>query len=472
MREKTDRPRRELWDQNDFEDLNSHSSGEPPQFDWFVNRERILEEDRAARRSREGEAPPGRRERRAASREGARPREPASGRERRGRAQPAPSQRKRPGGRPPSRERTAKGPPPPRGGGPRERREVQPRKRRKPMSLFKRRLLIVLTLLAMLLVTLFLAESLLLRVTAVQVTGDAPYAEEEIKEICGYKPGDNMLFLPIRDREQKLEAQLPYIGKAKISRKLPGTVVVDITAAQALCAVENAGIWLLASSEGKILESVPNPPEGVMQVQGILLKSSQPGQKLETERSEAGQAFGDIMEKLAELEAQDFTKLDLTDLNNIRLWYQDRVECQLGNTKQLDYKLQTAYGLLTDKIPLDQRGVLKLNYLPDERKSYFESENGSSVPAPAASPQPSASPSPSPEPKEGGGEEAQPDEEGGDDGTGGDEWTEEEDWSDEDAWTGVEDWSDEEEWSGEDEWTGGDGWSEEEEWTGEEGEGE
>ena len=64
MREKTDRPRRELWDQNDFEDLNSHSSGEPPQFDWFVNRERILEEDRAARRSREGEAPPGRRERR------------------------------------------------------------------------------------------------------------------------------------------------------------------------------------------------------------------------------------------------------------------------------------------------------------------------------------------------------------------------------------------------------------------------
>ena len=46
MREKTDRPRRELWDQNDFEDLNSHSSGEPPQFDWFVNRERILEEDR------------------------------------------------------------------------------------------------------------------------------------------------------------------------------------------------------------------------------------------------------------------------------------------------------------------------------------------------------------------------------------------------------------------------------------------
>ena len=365
MREKTDRPRRELWDQNDFEDLNSHSSGEPPQFDWFVNRERILEEDRAARRSREGEAPPGRRERRASSREGARPREPASGRERRGRAQPAPSQRKRPGGRPPSRERTAKGPPPPRGGGPRERREVQPRKRRKPMSLFKRRLLIVLTLLAMLLVTLFLAESLLLRVTAVQVTGDAPYAEEEIKEICGYKPGDNMLFLPIRDREQKLEAQLPYIGKAKISRKLPGTVVVDITAAQALCAVENAGIWLLASSEGKILESVPNPPEGVMQVQGILLKSSQPGQKLETERSEAGQAFGDIMEKLAELEAQDFTKLDLTDLNNIRLWYQDRVECQLGNTKQLDYKLQTAYGLLTDKIPLDQRGVLKLNYLPE-----------------------------------------------------------------------------------------------------------
>lgn len=460
MKKDSTRTRRDMWDQNDFEDLNSHSSGEPPQFDWMVNRKRAQEREQAERqpRPRPSERPQNGRERTTERRSRGGNPEPEPTRKRRepgkerGREKSSPDRNVKPRGQPPRQTS-------------RERREPIPRKRRKPMSRFKRRTLMVLALVVMVLVTLFLAESLLLKVTAVQVTGDAPYTEEEIKDVCGYKTGDNLLFIPTKDREEKLLAQLPYIGKAKISRKLPGTVVINITTAQTVCAVETGGVWLLVSGEGKILEAVPAPGEGVMQVQGILPKNSQPGQPLEIEGAEAAKVFTTIMEKLVELDAEGFTRLDLSDLNNIRLWYQDRVECQLGNSAQLDYKLQSAHDLLTEKIGLDQRGVLKLGYLPEEHKSYFEAEDGSvPIPAPSASPNPaSASPSPTPEPEGDGDWDPEPDYDGGSDEYGGDGYDD----NDDEYYGGDTDGGDwdGEDWSGEDEdWTDpdeeGDGWEE------------
>ena len=109
------------------------------------------------------------------------------------------------------------------------------------MSLFKRRLLIVLVMLIMLLGTGFLAESLLLRVTDIQVTGDQVYAEEDILKICGFKEGDNLLLIPASDRERRLESQLPYIAEASISRQIPGTVRIEITAASGIDPAERPG---------------------------------------------------------------------------------------------------------------------------------------------------------------------------------------------------------------------------------------
>ena len=105
------------------------------------------------------------------------------------------------------------------------------------MSLFKRRLLIVLALLGMIAVTVFLAESLLLRVTEII------YAQEDILKLCGVREGDNLLLIPASDREQKLESQLPYISKAKITRKIPGTVIIEITASRGVCSIESGGVW-------------------------------------------------------------------------------------------------------------------------------------------------------------------------------------------------------------------------------------
>lgn len=274
-------------------------------------------------------------------------------------------------------------------------RRDEPRKRKKPMSLFKRRLTIVLALLGMAAVTVFLAESLLLRVTEIKVTGDEIYAQEDIIKLSGVKEGDNLLLIPASDREEKLESQLPYISKAKITRKIPGTVIIEITASRGVCSIESGGVWYVIAGDGKVLETCPGPKEGLMQVLGVTVQSAKVGETLVLDNEEASTVFTEItglIDRLGEngqSAASEFTKLDLTNLYDIRLWYEGRIECIIGSNIQLDYKLTYGYGNLTDPekgIGDQEQGVLDLSYLPTKRASYFTPGEGSPGAMPTVAP--------------------------------------------------------------------------------------
>lgn len=274
------------------------------------------------------------------------------------------------------------------------------------MSLFKRRLLIVLVVLMMLLGTGFLAESLLFRVTTVRVTGDMVYDEEEILRICGFKTGDNLLLIPASDREEKLEAQLPYIAEARITRKIPGTVNIEITAARGVCCIQSGAEWYVVAAGGKVLEASAQPVQGLMQVLGVTPQSAKVGENLQLDGEEASKVFMELVNAIDQLgdegqnPAGEFTKMDLTDLYDIRLWYQDRVECLLGNSSQLEYKLRWAYGNLTNHeqgIGPEETGVLDLSYLPTKKRSYFAAGSSASQPSGGAQPSGDAQPAPGPD---------------------------------------------------------------------------
>ena len=128
---------------------------------------------------------------------------------------------------------------------------------------------------------------------------------------------------------------------------------------------ETAGGWLWVSDQGKILELGTAPAEGTMMIRGYPSLTSQPGQFLSAEDQTLQAVLTEILGKLSDLEIlEDCTRLDLTDLYDIRLWYQDRVECKLGSTAELSYKLEFAQKLLTNttRIGGQETGVLDLSY--------------------------------------------------------------------------------------------------------------
>lgn len=278
-----------------------------------------------------------------------------------------------PQGNPPARRRP---PGPPEGPG-RPRREP-PRKGRKPLGKTARRVTLLLAVLAMAAVTALLCVFLLFKVADIQVTGDLVYSQEEVLALCDYAIGDNLLFAPTQSQEERLESQLPYVEDAEVIKHFPNTLEIRITAAQTAASVSSGGGWLYVSSQGKILELGAEPAAATMQVTGFVSTATQPGQYLQAEDATALSALQEILTALTQREMiTQCTRLDLTDLYDIRLWYQDRVECKLGSTAELTYKLDFAYDALINpttenRIGDKETGVLDLSYAADAHKAGFE----------------------------------------------------------------------------------------------------
>ena len=270
------------------------------------------------------------------------PRQPARQRaSRRGRASPS-----RPPRGQPSRQRRE----PQRPGRASRSRQPQQRRQRKPMSKAARRFLLVFTLLCMVAVTAVMCVFLVFKVRTIQVTGDLVYEESAILDVCGYQVGDNLALLTTAEQEVALESQLPYIEEAQVIRHFPNTLEIHVTAAQKAACVQSGSQWFNVSYSGKILESVAAPEDGVLQVTGLTLTDPAPGAQLQAQDEDYQSAYDTIFAVLEQRGAAgDFVSLDLTDLYNITMNYQDRIQFQLGSTVELAYKINYGLDLVTGR---------------------------------------------------------------------------------------------------------------------------
>lgn len=293
----------------------------------------------------------------------------------------------------------------------RERRRERERERKPRRS---HRGILGAALFFMVVVTALLCAFLLFRITQIDVTGDVVYRTEEVIKASGMKQGDNLLFFSAAEKERKLSEQLPYVGKVKLVRHFPGTLEIQITGAQVVSCVSSGSSWLYVSGEGKILEVQGEPKSDAMQVLGITSKTSRPGETVAIEDENAQKAYSDITGKIGELQtASSYTKLDLSDLYNIRLWYEGRVLLLLGSAANLPYKVEFGSTILRDKIGPSEKGTLDLTYADEGKRASFSAgipeESPSSKPEASSGTDPASSQKPQEDSDEGGRGEGIPD---------------------------------------------------------------
>ena len=121
-----------------------------------------------------------------------------------------------------------------------------PNKRRRPSRRRRRGslgpLLRVLSLL-LAAVAIVAALTLFFKVDQVLVTGNSRYTQEEIVAASGVEKGDNLILLDKYRISQSVYTSLPYISEVRINRKLPDTLVVDVTETAASAVIRGGGSW-------------------------------------------------------------------------------------------------------------------------------------------------------------------------------------------------------------------------------------
>ena len=95
-------------------------------------------------------------------------------------------------------------------------------------------MLVALSIFSVLSLTVFF------KIEAVEVSGNAMYADEELIESSGVQIGDNLFRVSVKKVEERLIEKFPYVEEVHFKRVFPAKLVLEITQATPLGAVDTS----------------------------------------------------------------------------------------------------------------------------------------------------------------------------------------------------------------------------------------
>lgn len=250
----------------------------------------------------------------------------------------------------------------------RPRRPMQPVVYTQPQVFNRSRLAIQLITVMAVVMALILALSIFFRVKTITVSGAEAYGAWAVREASGIQEGDYLLTFSRARAAARIEAELPYVYKARIGIKLPDTVNIVIEEIDVVYAIQSQdGIWWLMTSEGEVVEqSDTGSAASYTKVLGVKLDSPAVGEAARayedapassddsTDNTQetivtmpatvtASQKLSAALDILRALELNDIVgeaaSVDMSDLTRIELWYGTRYQVNLGDTVNMDYKI-------------------------------------------------------------------------------------------------------------------------------------
>ena len=171
----------------------------------------------------------------------------------------------------------------------------------------------------------FIAMSSFFNIQILTVRDNAHYTEQQILTIGEIKKGGNLFKLSIKEIKDKLEAD-PYIKKAKISRKLPGEIIISVGERSEKGALPYGNDYIVIDEEGVVLRKTDREETALTLFVGMTLTSIETGKRLEVEETPM---LLDALELLQKMEEHDiyFKKVGFSN-SIMRAYIYDGLVCE------------------------------------------------------------------------------------------------------------------------------------------------
>ncbi len=215
-----------------------------------------------------------------------------------------------------------------------------------------------------------LSLTVFFNIESIRVEGSALYGEEEVLSLLEIKTGDNLLRVDTGSAEDALLGALTRADSVKVSRSFPNALTVTITDGVPSAQLSSGGQCFVVSQSGRILSvgSESEPGSGIL-IMGVDLTGAAEGdyvEKVQQRNWEEASALAEENDEpepempddlqnvrtffaaLRQAEYSGVTAVDLTDSLSLTLYWENRIEIQLGSFSELSYKLAFAKTLLTD----------------------------------------------------------------------------------------------------------------------------
>jgi len=186
---------------------------------------------------------------------------------------------------------------------------------------------------------LFLRFAPLFKITKIECIDNAIVPSEEIitASTIGY---DRNLFGTGSKKARMLIEKIPYVASAKIKKKLPGTIQIEITESRVFGFVPLNEGYIYIDENCKMLEYNTNAPDAAVPlISGTGVQSFEGGKLLQTDDEDKIKMITEaIRAAYSNFALESFTSIDVTDTGQLTIFYGYNLEAFFGSTVDIDYK--------------------------------------------------------------------------------------------------------------------------------------
>lgn len=213
------------------------------------------------------------------------------------------------------------------------------------------------------------------KVSNITVAGNQRYTPGEIISASGIENGESLFFINTFKATGKLFSALPYIDEAKITRKLPDTIIITVEESYPLASVCVSGSYYILDKNCNILEKTDYSGSiGTIAVTGIEPILPTVGGKLELEQPDSLKLnyLTELLSLVLEDKQlyKDISEIDTSSIANFTFRYMDRFTVELGKYERLDIKLDKLDSIM-QYISVGETGTILLGndreprFIPD-----------------------------------------------------------------------------------------------------------
>ncbi|MGI5959320.1 MAG: cell division protein FtsQ/DivIB [Massiliimalia sp.] len=194
------------------------------------------------------------------------------------------------------------------------------------------------------------------------VVGNDNHSPEEILSYTEADLGDNLFRMNLTQMERNIMDQTVDLDDVKVSRKLPKTLMIEVTPAQASVAAYNGENYDIISSGGRIIHQTDDLTdyEGVFLLSGVDFSDVEVGEFIEDNSD-----YENMQKVLYEMEKRGLLEVNAMEVSTgreIKLSYQNKITIYLGSVLDLDYKLDLVDQLIEERISPGEEGVIDVRF--------------------------------------------------------------------------------------------------------------
>ena len=181
-------------------------------------------------------------------------------------------------------------------------------------------------------------------VSEVTVVGNKVLSPEAIIAAADIREGDNFIFINTSNREKRINA-LGYVDKVEVKRKFFTRIEIEVTEAKEIAHIAFSGNYVGIDSGGKVLSitKAGKLRKKKVVISGVAVAGAKKGEILEVKSQDKFSTVMQIIDSLKNKELLSRTAgIDVTEMNNIKVTLKGDTEILLGDSSEIDFKMEYA----------------------------------------------------------------------------------------------------------------------------------